>query len=100
MPGTSNIDNVEAGELQLAERRKENANALLATALTKATALEPPYSDNIAVRREIQACKDLVRVENQSYADYIAGTILPQPVPGAPATTGTYMTAINFLTGF
>jgi len=93
-----NINNRTATPLEIASKRRESANALLSRALTKATALEPPYSEDITVRREIQACKDLVRVEDQSYADEVAGTILPQPVPGTPA--GIYAKAINITTGF
>tara|TARA_R110000751_G_scaffold91174_1_gene178640 strand:- start:244 stop:528 length:285 start_codon:yes stop_codon:yes gene_type:complete len=72
-----NINNRTATPLELASARKESANALLSRALTKAATLEPPYNDDLTMRREIQGYRDLVRVEDQWYNLVVGGFTLP-----------------------
>ena len=94
-----NINNRTATTLELAQKRDQSARSLLQYALDKAAVLEPPYSEDIAIRREIQACKDLVRVESQWLSD--VQNNIPKPVGPVPGyTTLVFGAGSNPTTGF
>ena len=62
----------------IAEQRLAYGNSLLTIARTKRLDED---DDDISVTREIQAAKDIIRVEQKAYDDYKAGIIPPTVNP-------------------
>ena len=96
-------NNSTATTEQLTEARLTNAKSLLNRAMTKASSEDPPYSDDIAIRREIQACQDIVNIEDSTLTLVKSGVPVPSTVwPSTYVLQSEFVIApmANLTTGF
>ena len=85
-----------ATETQIAQSRLSGAEGQLKKSLRKASSTEPPYSDDISVRRGIQAAKDIIKVEKLTLTELNSGTTLPFPLATTPEPLKTWLTPPSF----
>ena len=82
---------------QLAQARLSGGKSQLVKAMSKASSEDPPYSDNISVRRGIQSAKDIIKVEQETLSRLNSGVPVPVPLVGIPNPLKDWLTPPSFL---
>ena len=87
---------------ELTEARISYAKGLFKQAMKKASSEDPPYSDDIAIRREIQSSKDIIKIEESTLALINSGAPVPSTVWPGPILQSEFIMApmADLTTGF
>ena len=97
---SDNINNRTATEEEIAFRRVGTAKALLRASQEKAATTDPEFKDDKTIQREIQAAKDIVRVEEQYYQNVINNVPVSTIKPNEAGLTLTFSGTVNISLGF